>query len=83
MHNVRRHERVRPLLRTRVVLMVIYSVDYGNAVVVASGGGDERQSGERIPAVVNPSIVGAAELRWNAAPQEQDKPHKVFFDTYL
>ena len=45
--------------------------------------GGERQSGERIPAVVNPSVVGAAELGWNTAPQEQDKPHKVFFDTYL
>ena len=41
MHNVSRHERVRPLLRTRVVLKVIFSVDDGNAVVVAAGGGEE------------------------------------------
>ena len=84
---------MRPLLRTRVVLKVICSVDDGNAVVVAVADGNavvgkkirggEIQSGERIPAVVNPSVVGAAELGWNTAPQEQDKPHKVFFDTYL
>ena len=41
MHNVSRHERVRPLLQTRVVLKVICSVDDGNAVVVAAGGGEE------------------------------------------
>ena len=41
MHNVSRHGRVRPLLRTRVVLKVICSVDDGNAVVVAAGGGEE------------------------------------------
>ena len=80
MRNVSRHERVRPLLWTRVVLKVICSADDGNAVVVVAGG---RQSRERIPAVVNPSVVGAAELGWNTAPQEQDKPDKVFFDTYL
>jgi hypothetical protein len=45
--------------------------------------GGERQFGGRIPAVLDPSVVGAAELGWNTAPQEQDKPHKVFFDTYL
>ena len=45
--------------------------------------GGKRKSGEQIPAVVNPSVVGAVELGWNTAPQEQDKPHKVFFDTYL
>ena len=39
MHNVSRHGRVRPLLR--VVLKVICSVDDGNAVVVATGGGEE------------------------------------------
>ena len=39
--NVSRHERVRPLLRTRVVLKVICSVDDGNVVVVAAGGGQE------------------------------------------
>ena len=41
MHNVSRHERVQPLLQTRVVLKVIYSVDDGNAVVVAAGSGEE------------------------------------------
>ena len=41
MHNISRHRRVRPLLRTRVVLKVICSVDDGNAVVVAAGGGEE------------------------------------------
>ena len=45
--------------------------------------GGERQFGERIPAMVNPSVIGAAELGWNTAPQERDKPHKVLFDTYL
>ena len=69
-------------MRTRVVLEVICSVDDGNAVVMAASGG-ERQSGGRIPTVLDPSVVGAAELGWNIAPQEQDKPHKVIFDTYL
>jgi hypothetical protein len=41
MHNLSRHERVQPLLRTRVVLKVICSVDDGNAVVVAAGSGEE------------------------------------------
>ena len=41
MYNVSKHERLRPLLRTRVVLEVIYSVDDGNEVVVAAGGGEE------------------------------------------
>ena len=41
MHNVSRHERVRPLLRTRVVLEVICSVDDGNAVFMAASGGEE------------------------------------------
>ena len=45
--------------------------------------GGERQSGERIPAVVNPSVVGAAELGWTTVQQEWDKPCKVFFDNYL
>ena len=88
MHNVSRHGRVRPLLQTRVVLKAICSVDDGNAVVVAAGGGEEdlrrRKTVWRAdPAVVNPSIVGATKLGWNTALQEQDKPHKVFFDTYL
>ena len=88
MHNVSRHERVRPLFRTRVVLKVICSVDDGNAVVMAAGGGEEDLRRRKTvwredPAVVNPFVVGAAELGWNIVPQEQDKPHKVFFDTYL
>ena len=41
MHNISRQGRVRPLLRTRVVLKVICSVDDGNAVAVAAGGGEE------------------------------------------
>ena len=41
MHNVSRHERVRPLLRTRVVLEVIYSVDDGSAIFMAASGGEE------------------------------------------
>ena len=41
MHNVSRHERVRPLLQTRVVLEVICSVDDGKSVVLAAGGGEE------------------------------------------
>ena len=81
MHNVSRHERVRPLLRTRVVLEVICSVDDGNAVFMAVGG--ERQSGGRILAVLDPSVVGATELGWTTAQQERDKRRKVFFDNYL
>ena len=85
MHNVTRHGRVRPLLRNRVVLKVICLVDDGNAVVVAAGGGEDLRRRKTVwrAAVVNPSVVGAAELGWNTASQEQDKPHKVFFDTYL
>ena len=45
--------------------------------------GGERQSEEQIPAVVNPSVIEAAELGWNTTQQEQDEPHKVFFDNYL
>ena len=41
MHNVSRHERVRPLLQTRVVLKVICSVDDGNAVFMAASGEEE------------------------------------------
>ena len=41
MHNISRHEIVQPLLRTRVVLKAIYSVDDGNAVVVAASSGEE------------------------------------------
>ena len=45
--------------------------------------GGERQSGGRIPVVLGPSVVGAAELGWTTAQQERDKPRKVFFDNYL
>ena len=45
--------------------------------------GGERQSGGRMPAVLDPSVVGAAELGWTRAQQERDKPRKVFFDNYL
>ena len=41
MHNIRRNKRVRPLLRTRVVLEVICSVDDGNEVFMAASGGEE------------------------------------------
>ena len=75
-------------MRTRVVLEVICSVDDGNAVFMAAGGGkkilgSERQSGGWIPAVLDPSVVGAAELGWTTTQQERDKPRKVFFDNYL
>ena len=73
-------------MRTRVVLEVICSVHDGNAVFMAAGGGeegDERQSGGQIPVVLDPSVVGAAELGWTTAQQERDKPRKVFFDNYL
>ena len=88
MQNVSRIERVRPLLRTRVVLKVICSVDDGNAVVMAAGGREEdlrrrKTAGGRIPAVVDPSVIGAAELGWTKAQQERYKPRKVFFDNYL
>jgi hypothetical protein len=33
--------------------------------------------------MVDASVDGAAQVRWTMARQEQDKPHKVFFDTYL
>ena len=41
MHNVSKHERVRPLLRTCVVLEVICSVDDGSVVFMAACGGEE------------------------------------------
>ena len=79
---------MRPLLRTRVVLKVICSVDDGSAVFMAASGGEEdlrrrRQSGGQIPVVLDPSVVGAAELGWTTVQQERDKPCKVFFDNYL
>jgi hypothetical protein len=33
--------------------------------------------------LVDASVDGAAQVRWTTSRQEQDKPHKVFFDTYL
>jgi hypothetical protein len=33
--------------------------------------------------LVDASVDGAAQMRWTTLWQEQDKPHKVFFDTYL
>ena len=33
--------------------------------------------------LVDASIDGAAQVRWTTPRQEQDKPHKVFFDTYV
>jgi hypothetical protein len=33
--------------------------------------------------MVDASIDGAGQERWMMARQEQDKPHKVFFNTYL
>ena len=41
MHKLSRHERVQPLLQTRVVLKVICSVDDGNDVVMAADIGEE------------------------------------------
>ena len=46
-------------------------------------GSGERQSGGQIPAVLDPSVIGAAELGWTTAQQDRDKPRKVFFDNYL
>ena len=87
MYNINKHERLRPLLRNCVVLKFICSVDDGNAVGVAANGEDDLRRRKKvcrgISAAGNASVVGAAELGWNTALQEQDKPHKVFFDTYL
>ena len=88
MLNISRTERVWPLLQTRVVLEVICSVDDGNAVVVAVGGGEEylrrrKTVGGKIPAVVDPSVIEAAKLGWTTAQQEWDKPRKVSFENYL
>ena len=33
--------------------------------------------------LVDASDDGVAQVRWTTSRQEQDKPHKVFFDTYL
>ena len=88
MHNVSRHERVQPLLRTRLVRNVISLVDDGNAVVVAAGIEEEdlrwrKMVWRGISAAVDAFVVGAAQLGRTMARQERDKPHKVFFDTYL
>jgi hypothetical protein len=45
--------------------------------------GGERWSGGGIFAAVDASVIGAAQLGWTMARHEPDKPHKVFFDTYL
>ena len=88
MHNVSRHERVRPLLRTRVVLRFIYSVDDGNEVGMAAGNGEDdlrraKKVCRGISATVNASIDGAPQVGWMTARQEQDITHRVFFDAYL
>jgi hypothetical protein len=33
--------------------------------------------------MVDAFVDGATQVRWMTSLQEQDKPHKVFFDTYL
>ena len=45
--------------------------------------GGERRSGVVMSGLVDASADGAAQLRWTMSRQEQDKPHKVPFDTYL
>jgi len=45
--------------------------------------GGERRSGVVMSGLVDASIDGAAQVRWTTSPQEQEKPHKVPFDTYL
>ena len=45
--------------------------------------GDERRSGVVMSGLVDASVDGAAHVRWTMSWQEQDKPHKVPFDTYL
>ena len=42
-----------------------------------------RWSSGYFSAVMEGFVIGAAELGWNTSSQEQDNPHKVFFDTYL
>ena len=36
-----------------------------------------------MPSMVDASVDGATQVRWKTSWQEQDKPHKVFFDTYM
>jgi hypothetical protein len=45
--------------------------------------GGERWLGFMMSGLVDASVDGAAQVRWTTSRQEQDKPHKVFFDTYL
>ena len=46
-------------------------------------GGGERRSGVVMSGLVDVSVDGAPQVRWTTSRQEQDKPHKVPFDTYL
>ena len=45
--------------------------------------GGEIWSGVVMSGLVDSSVDGAAQVRWTMSRQEQDKPHKVFFDPYL
>ena len=45
--------------------------------------GGERWSGVVMSGLVDVSVDGAAQVRWTTSRQEQDKPHKVPFDTYM
>ena len=88
MYNISKHERPRPLLRNCVVLRFICSVDDGNAVGVAAGNGEDdlrqrKKVCRGIFAAVNASVDGALQVGWMTARQEQNKTHRVFFDTYL
>ena len=65
MYDVSRHERVRPLLRTRVVLNDICLVDDGNAVVMAAGGGEEDLRRQKTVWRPDPCCAGPF-CRWNS-----------------
>ena len=45
--------------------------------------GGERRSGVVMSGLVDAYIDEAAQVRWTTSRQEQDKPHKVPFDTYV
>ena len=45
--------------------------------------GGERRSGVVVSGLVDVSVDGAPQVRWTTSRQEQDKPHKVPYDTYL
>ena len=45
--------------------------------------GGEKWSGVVMYGLVDASVDGAAQVRWTMSRQEQDKPHKIPFDTYL